>query len=429
MSDHEMYRQVAGMTRDSEAVELAKAQGLNILHITWEDTGRFKGSVVGPNITDLTIQTAGHCMPVIRHPNFADKSCDLSPEKFFLLVGNEKANHKLEKVNLREFLAKIEDHMSFPRMDKIRGSLLADRDVQVLVSAQACFLPIPASGKATFNPVAFNYQSTKENPAVLTILATREGTSVTVIDNVRDKADAAWGQRLFFNKAGKKCPFEAERLKDFKAREEKELGFSVTPDKGLDMVLLIQVPLKVKPKARGGYMGMGAVMDSMTLNCSYVPEISRGLSKGITRGVDVEQAVLGHGAEQGDFVELGESDIERDTQFPIRVTVQFYKATSNGAVNAEIMKEIGDQINRVYADSSFVGSLVVDGETTRVTEHGHPVRTQPPGWWADFWARHQQNTGETPEATERKLTELFGDTWRNFSADEVERVRLSGRLG
>ena len=62
------------------------------------------------------------------------------------------------------------------------------------------FLPIPKSGVATFNPVLFNYQSYPGDPAVLTILATREGTSTTIIDNQRDGfgAGRTWGQRLFF---------------------------------------------------------------------------------------------------------------------------------------------------------------------------------------------------------------------------------------
>jgi hypothetical protein len=43
--------------------------------------------------------------------------------------------------------------------------------------------------------VLFNYQSRAGDPAVLAILATREGTSVTVIDNQGDafRASRTWG--------------------------------------------------------------------------------------------------------------------------------------------------------------------------------------------------------------------------------------------
>src|SRR5829696_7312683 len=94
---------------------------------------------------------------------------------------------RLKRVSLSEFLEDPTSYLSKPSSWKARNrSLIADRDTKVLVSAQAAFLPVPKQGKATFNPVLFNYQSYSGNPAVLTILATREGTSTTIIDNKRD---------------------------------------------------------------------------------------------------------------------------------------------------------------------------------------------------------------------------------------------------
>jgi hypothetical protein len=64
----------------------------------------------------------------------------------------------------------------------------------------------------------------------------------------------------------------------------------------------------------------------------------------------------------------------------VRVTVQFYKATSNGVVSAEDVRQLRKQIDRVYADADFVGSLVSAGMTGRPTEW----TTQPtPPIWAD----------------------------------------------
>ena len=48
---------------------------------------------------------------------------------------------------------------------------------------------------------------------------------------------------------------------------------------------------------------------------------------------DVENAVIGHGKIEGPYTEIDNMAIERDPRFPIRVTVQFYKATSNGVVS------------------------------------------------------------------------------------------------
>ena len=209
--------QTIQMVSNSQAQRLAKQLGLNILNVTWEDTGRYKNSAVGPNISDMTIQVQHrdprtqtnrlHLMPVIRHPNFSDKTADVRLDRFFLKVGNEKGA-SLRKVSLKEVLKDPRRYLHQPNSWTGRQtSLLAPRDTHALVSAQASFLPIPQGGKAEFNPVLFNYQSYAGDPAVLTILATREGTSMTVIDNKRDgfAAGQTWGQRLFFNQNGNRA--------------------------------------------------------------------------------------------------------------------------------------------------------------------------------------------------------------------------------
>ncbi len=52
---------------------------------------------------------------------------------------------------------------------------------------------------------------------MLAILATREGTSATIIDNDMDySADYySWGQRLFFNHDGERASLTGSRLSDF----------------------------------------------------------------------------------------------------------------------------------------------------------------------------------------------------------------------
>jgi hypothetical protein len=47
---------VAMANPGSDAQRLAARHGLHVLNLTWEDTGCFKGSAVGPNISDMTIQ-------------------------------------------------------------------------------------------------------------------------------------------------------------------------------------------------------------------------------------------------------------------------------------------------------------------------------------------------------------------------------------
>jgi hypothetical protein len=136
------------------------------------------------------------------------------------------------------------------------------------------------------------------------------------------------------------------------------------------MVMMIQVPLKQKNPMERDLMFFAAEAAAATAPVEALKS-------------DVEAAVISHGAVEGPFTEIDGLDIERDERFPIRVTVQFYKATSNGIVSEEDMQEISSQIKRVYAEADYVGSLVVDGESTRPTEYDGS-KVQPANWWESF---------------------------------------------
>ena len=435
MKTTDMYSQViqktTGMVRDRAVQRLAQRHGLHVLDVTWEDTARFDFSAVGPNISDMTIQvqhqTPGRegyelaCMPVIRYPNFSDVSGDISPDDFFLLVGN-KQDQPLEKITLRQLLGNLRAYLHDPQSWKgDRKSLLAgDRDSHVLVSAQACFLPIPRDGIAEFNPVLFNYQSRAGDPAVLTILATREGTSITVIDNVRDGFDAGrtWGQRLFFNQNGERASLTGQRKSDFLAERQgqqktEEAAEEQADREGLNMVLLIQVPLKQKEPITHRTLAEFDDVDTGIVYCCYAPS-------------DVEEAVIGHGKVEGPFTEIDGLEIERDDRYPIRVTVQFYKATSNGVVSKQDMADIAAQINRVYQQADYVGSLVVEGRTDRPTQYDG-LHVEPPDWWGTFWRRHFENTGQTREETVEMLRRLLGRDWDRATLEQAEAAVAESR--
>jgi hypothetical protein len=391
-----VIRRTAGMVNDTQVRDIGQRHGLSVLNVTWEDTGRFKGSSVGPNISDMTIQVRDadpatgsahlYCMPVIRHPNFSDRSADIPPERFYLRVGNQ-SGQPLRRVDLRTFLGDLRRFLS--QSDSWGGdekSLLASRDTHVLVSAQACFLPIPRQGTAQFNPVLFNYQAQAGDPAVLTILATREGTSVTVITNERDgfSSSGARGQRLFFNQAGQRASLTGQRQSDFvggngpRGNPDNPGAAPTEEEQGLNVVLLVQVPLKQKNPPSFGAPGGGFL----------APTAAAAPAR--NGGSDVEAAVVGHGDAEGPFTEIDGLPIQRDSRFPVRVTVQFYKATSNGVVSARDMAEISQQIDRVYRDADYVGSLVTDGPTGRPTENTGP-RVEPPDWWLRFKERRAAN--------------------------------------
>ena len=371
-----MVARVANMIEDERANTAAHRAGLSLLNVLWEDTGRWEGSSVGPNISDVTIEVEGYTqgkvhhsylMPVMRHDNYVDRTADVQMDKILIPVGNQQASGQLELVSLTELLADPGKYLTSKDKGKIKGgSLLAKRDTHALVSAQHAFLPVPKEGQATFWPVIFNYQSTRKNPAVLTILVTRQGTSMTIIDNARDTVtgDGSWGQRLYFNHAGERAPLIAERLADVKASGTTANGESAQ-QLGADsnVLMLIQVPLKYRETAMRAMSSPNA--EGMLAEDKPMAAGSGAAGKSRDSS-DVDVAVLGHGATEGPYTELDGLTIARDPRFPVRVTLQFYQATSNGVVSSADVEAMAAQIKKVYGKGDFVGSLVVPSGLDRL---------------------------------------------------------------
>ncbi len=384
-----VVNKVVGMVDDQRVVDGARRRGLDVLNVMWEDTGRAEGSSLGPNISDLTLQVRYRpsdsdrettaLMPVLRFPNFTDRTGDVRANKFFVRAGNHRNKKQLETIPLTDVLKNIRKYAAKPWSIKGNGNLLAKRDTHFLVSAQAVFLPIPKQGKAEFNPVLFNYQSAPGSPAVLAILVTRQGTSMTVIENRPEESTIhGVGQELYFNNEGMRAAFTAERKSDVKSRIEAKGGAKTADDKsalarGADALFLIQVPLKHKQR---GYLGglqesASADMEMAAPSAAPAPpsKAASGAGSAMRERSDVEQAVLGHGKNRGPFEEGGGLKLERDDRFPIRITVQFYKATSNGVVDEKDLDGIARSIGGVYEHADFVGSLVIpDGDPRRPTE-------------------------------------------------------------
>jgi hypothetical protein len=138
--------------------------------------------------------------------------------------------------------------------------------------------------------------------------------------------------------------------------------------------------------------------------------------------------VIGHGKLEGRFTEIDNLAIERDERFPVRVTVQFYKATSNGVATEADIAAIKANIERIYVQSEDAGSLVTGGKTGRVTEY-EGAKVQPTDWWEDFWERYEASTGiERHEAIVR-LRKLLGSHFRQEPACELylrDLLRSSG---
>lgn len=369
----EAVKQVIALPKNAEFNNRVRNLGLHVLNVMWEDTSRTAGSAWGANITDMTLQvrhsgTSGRkeLLPVVRYPNFTDKTGDVPLDLIKIKVGNEK-DEELKIITLREYLTDLAKYVSYPEKINLQNkSLVTDKDSHVLVSAQACFLPIPKQGKCSFNPVLYNYQSRKNNPAVLAILISTEGSSATILDNTTDKA--SWGQNVYFNNNGQKTTLTGERLSDFKENQAQEIaaekGISleearsqVTVAQDVNMVMIVQVPLKHKEPE---YLTFD-VQYAMPMQSAAAPASANSFGTNVFRSKrsDMEDAVIGHGQDEGKHPELGGHKVERDERFPIRVTVQFYKATSNGIIDDKDLENIRQCIEKAYDSADYIGSLVV----------------------------------------------------------------------
>jgi hypothetical protein len=372
---------VITMPRDPGLCDRLQQQGLNIVNVMWEDTARTPGSVWGPNISDLTLQVrcpgypdGKQLLPVIRYPNFTDKTGDVPLELIQIKVGNQQGE-PLQVITLQEYLNNLSQYISYPaKFHPENQSLITDKDTHALVSAQACFLPIPQQGTCSFNPVLFNYQSRRNHPAVLVILISPEGSSATVIDNHSDLAE--WGQNIYFNNNGQKTCLTGERLSDYKENQAQEIAVqqgislqearsqvTVAPD--VNRVMIIQVPLK-----------HDQAIAYRTARFSSSPELVACSSNGRSLS-DMEDAVIGHGQDEGEHVELGSYRLERDHRYPIRITVQFYKATSNGIIDDQDLENIHHCIESAYTSADYIGSLVVGTLVKGSLGMGEARPTQP----------------------------------------------------
>jgi hypothetical protein len=255
------------------------------------------------------------------------------------------------------------------------------------MSSQACFLPVPKDGgEAKFNVNIFNYQSRKNNPAVLAIVASEKGTSAQILECT------SGGQKIYFNDNGKRCAFLGQRLSEYRIEkgETEDLSKPMSQEeKQKNMLLIIQVPLIQKYTAPFVLEQKKYKKSSQPVQASNFVQYDHESLRSIEKA-DVEDAIIKIGESEGVFNEIGNKEIERDPNYPIRVTLQYYKATSNGVFDESHIVAISEQIKESRKFGVAIGSLVVGGNTGRVTEHTppHPIYIRPP-WWDEFWLTYK----------------------------------------
>jgi len=464
------------VSHDSTAQKLAKQQGLNITYVTWEDCARNKGSCWGPCISDMTLRVNDACMPVIRAPNYDDKTWDVEMTKIPIVVGNHVVSNKdaqgetLQTISLKDYLSNFRDFMTNEQYRKKQVEIdltcqQENKDTHVIMSSQACFLPIISGQETKFNVALYNYQSQSRNPAVLVIVSTSKGSSAQIIE---DRA-----QYLLFNNFGKKADFVGERVSDVR----KKKGQTNVKDKKLskqekldNVIVIVQVPLKkrFKEQYRGGYeeeeddddsddddsdeedegiargveeekvnveAAMVKVVDRTTPVCRCGTQLQKyqvqyayngkgARCDGCRASIKGAETTFWHCAKEKcnahyngyDLcLECGEKQLmfdelrgllrdddkyllERDERYPVRCTLQYYKATDNGAVNKQVIGEIVTQLQASQKQADFMGSLVTEYNPKRPTE----------------WVNKNDDEKNAYEAIENALQELCGPDWKTF---------------
>ena len=394
---------IARLSSDRRTKLIAESHGLNIMDVAWEDCARTKGSSWGPNITDMTLSVYGVNMPIIRKPNFADITSDQAISKFNVTVGNEGYEEK-KIISFKEYL----ENISVYTKNNNLTSMYLPRDEKILVSSQACILPLQY-GKCEFNVKLYNYQSS-DQAAILVIVCSSEGTSCQIIKG-RENI-------LYFNKNGSNANYVAERLSEDRKRRGVESNEPMTnEEKQRNALLIFQIPLKkieinepshfkhqykdFVPQSEPSHFKYQykdfvpqyedlysrkdyQITDMLTSkymitafdkkrysDCRYSDSRCDQQERSATLGF--ENAVLSSSEAFGRFSGTRGEKLVRDEKYPIRCTVQYYKVTDTTEISDSIISELATQINKQYnlASSTERGSLVLEN-SLRDTESNLP---------------------------------------------------------
>ncbi|KAH9118924.1 hypothetical protein LEN26_011880 [Aphanomyces euteiches] len=412
----EAAARVSSLASHPMATLWARQRGLSLVNISWEDCARFPNSCWGPCISDMTLVVNNRWMSVLRVPNFTDPIMSVPSASIQVSVGNESPHDApLTTISLENYLQNISKYT------ELNNNLyVPDKDDQVVVSTQSCFLPVPPTGEVDFHVGLFNYQSTPSAPAVLVLVSTDAGTSAQVVEGNRR------GDVLYFNDRGTKRTFKAERLSTDRAKRGVEITGAMTQEEeARNYIMIVQIPL-IKPTVPSRYSPTSPAYiptapfypPASLVSPPYIPQPpaysatsaypltptspaysptspaysptspaysptspaysptspaysptspaysptspAYSPTTNMDMSANLEPAMVSLGASHGAFAKLSKyADVERDPTFPIRVTLQFYQATSNGVITEANMNDLADQMEKVKTNATWCGSLVV----------------------------------------------------------------------
>ncbi len=372
------FDRTLGLWNDQGFLGLVQQKGFHPVKISWEDIGRYEGSVWGDRISDVGIwvrederdpATARLALSVRRDSNFRDKVLVVPASAIKV---HRRVRGRTVEATLPERLAEL-------------GLASATRDRDVIVSNQFAIVPVPARAmrgawpdgvapRAAFTFSIFPYGS----------------TNFVITDVIEGSHEAVVGpgqhQLLFADVEGRKAPFTASRAGDRPdllklERELKAQGMDVD----VQRYYLIQVPLRrdatgvrlsnmgtppwasafgplfqagfdaaLEGGVPGGVVGgvVGGLQDEAPLQAK--PAKSAKVADEAQPGL--ARVAIGHGETEGPYEAGGGYRGARAAE-PIRVTVVYF-VTPVGEVTREDMESFAAAFARWDTQAIWGGSFV-----------------------------------------------------------------------
>lgn len=281
------FERALGLWNDRSFLSLVQQKSFHPVKISWEDIGRYEGSVWGDRISDVGIWvrenegdplTARLALSVRRDSNFRDKVLVVPASA--IRVHQRLGTHTVEKM-LPARLAEL-------------GLTSAARDRDVIVSNQFAIVPVPARDMRGAWPegvpprVAFTFSIFPYGSTNFVITDVIEGSHEAIVGPGQH-------QLLFANVDGQRAPFTASRAEDRQDLLELERQLRAHGmDVDVQRYYLIQIPLR---RDAGGVQlsNMGTPPWNRAFNSPVLFPFPSGADGGVAGGVvgGVPGGVLG----------------------------------------------------------------------------------------------------------------------------------------
>jgi hypothetical protein len=381
------YDRTLGLGSDPSFLSLVQQKSFHPVKISWEDIGRYAGSVWGDRISDVGIwvrekeedpASARLALSVRRDGNFRDKVLVVPASA--IKVHQRVGGRTVEKT-LPARLAEL-------------GLASASRDRNVIVSNQFAIVPVPGRDMRGAWP-----EGVPPRAAFTFSIFPYGSTNFVITDVIEGSHEAVVGpgqhQLLFANVSGQKAPFTASRAEDRKDLLELERQLKAQGmDVDVQRYYLIQVPLRrdaadiqlsnlgtppwnrayespiaiansVEGGVAGGVSGgvPGGVIGGVLGGTASAPAVAapQQAESAKTISADEDKAglvrvAIGHGEPEGPY-NTGHGYRGARAEEPIRVTVVYF-VTPLGEVTRKDMEAFAAAFARWDTEAIWGGSFV-----------------------------------------------------------------------